>query len=117
MGVYVYHLTYIRHLAQTTLFYVLLQHENKSLQTLIDVIRIPPDFARYDNLELATLSYLDEWKCNVPNVLSEIRTLFFLQTQGDDEDHKLVKNDEGIRVPATLVGLRSEAPPSSHPFT
>ena len=71
--------------------------DNKSLQSLIDVLRIPPDFARYGNLEPAALSSLDEWKCNTSNVLSEIRNLFLLQTQGDGDDHKLVKGDEGIQ--------------------
>lgn len=102
----------IQHLAQTTLFYGLLLHENKSLQSVTDVIRIPNVYLLilrcYDNLELvaaAALSSLDGEKRNAPNVLSEIKSLFFLQTQGDDEDHKLVKNDQGIQVPATLSSV------------
>ncbi|KIK07682.1 hypothetical protein K443DRAFT_129044 [Laccaria amethystina LaAM-08-1] len=70
--------------------------ENKSLQSLIDALRIPPDFGRYENLEPAALSSLDEWKRDAPNVLSEIRILFLLRTQGDNEDHKLV-GGEGIQ--------------------
>ena len=71
--------------------------DNKSLQSLIDALRIPPDFARYENLEPAALSSLDQWKGNTSNVLSEIRNLFLLRTQGDGDDHKLVKGDEGIQ--------------------
>jgi len=71
--------------------------ENKSLQSLIDALQILPDFARYENLEPAALSSLDEWKRNASNVLSEIRNLFLLRTQGDDEDHRLVKGDEGVQ--------------------
>ena len=56
--------------------------DNKSLQSLIDALRIPPDFARYENLEPAALSSLDEWKCNTSNVLSEIRNLL-LRTQDE----------------------------------
>jgi hypothetical protein len=67
--------------------------ENKSLQSLIDALRIPPDFGRYENLEPAALSSLDEWKRDAPNVLSEIRILFSLRTQGDNEDHKLVRGE------------------------
>ena len=67
--------------------------DNKSLQSLIDALRIPPDFGRYENLEPAALSSLDEWKCNTSNVLSEIRNLFLLRTQGDG-DHKLVEGIE-----------------------
>jgi hypothetical protein len=67
--------------------------ENKSLQSLIDALRIPPDFGRYENLEPAALSSLYEWKRDAPNVLSEIRILFSLRTQGDNEDHKLVRGE------------------------
>ena len=56
--------------------------DNKSLQSLIDALQIPPDFARYENLELAALSSLDEWKFNASNVLSEIRNLL-LRTQDE----------------------------------
>jgi hypothetical protein len=70
--------------------------ENKSLQSLIDALGIPPDFGRYENLEPAALSSLDEWKRDAPNVLSELRFLLSLRTQGDNEDHKLVRG-EGIQ--------------------
>ena len=56
--------------------------DNKSPQSFIDALRIPPDFARYENLEPAALSSLDEWKFNASNVLSEIRNLL-LRTQDE----------------------------------
>ncbi|EDR04901.1 uncharacterized protein LACBIDRAFT_303763 [Laccaria bicolor S238N-H82] len=70
--------------------------DNKSIQSLIDTLRIPPDFARYENLERGAQSSLDDWKRNAPNVLSEIRNLLLrTRTQGDGEDHRL--GDEGIQ--------------------
>lgn len=49
---------------------------NSTLQTLLQRVHIPADFARYENItEEGIIASLDEWKCNAHHTLVEIRTL------------------------------------------
>lgn len=49
---------------------------NPTLATLLESVRIPSDFARYENIiEHNDIARLNEWKRNVHHTLVEIRSL------------------------------------------